>query len=213
LTQRTFSANLLSTIKEDTMNNGDMIGDFTVKSGELIITDPCYDDDGHLGHVTKDVKKGTWVVFAQYCGDNGRVSGLMACHVDHKVSVDSSCWEHVSSMIGVDSGQAGIYDRKYFKNDRIVEGVERTEGVGIICPEEPWYSINCDRTLGEASAGTIPFGCVSSSGYGDGCYDCYEIRLHGKVVAVKIVFIDENIAEDHDDPFYCNHCDDEDEED
>jgi len=44
------------------MKESDMIGDFTVKSGELLISDPCYEDDGSCNYVSKKAKKGTWAV-------------------------------------------------------------------------------------------------------------------------------------------------------
>ncbi len=53
-----------------------------------------------------------------------------------------------------------------------------------------WYSMCCQHTLSERSAGVIPGGAVSESGYGDGAYECfYRVNPNDEVVGVKIVFL------------------------
>lgn len=52
---------------------------------------------------------------------------------------------------------------------------------------EPWYNANCD--ILSKMAGVIPYGTVSSSGFGDGSYYCYYIEDNSEIVAIKIVFI------------------------
>ena len=52
------------------------------------------------------------------------------------------------------------------------------------------------------SFGVMPFGAVSSSGYGDGSYDLHVLRENGEVVAAYIAFIvedDEESDEDNED--------------
>ena len=39
-------------------------------------------------------------------------------------------------------------------------------------------------------------GFVSSSGYGDGCYDCWVAERDGKVVAIRVEYITEDDEED-----------------
>ena len=58
----------------------------------------------------------------------------------------------------------------------------------------------CDITLTEEGYGaTDELGVVSSSGYGDGGYTAYLGKLGDKIVAAKIVFIDdEEEPEDED---------------
>jgi len=78
-----------------------------------------------------------------------------------------------------------------------------------------WYHINGAKTLGcnapvgiykdvkdvkMSLGGVIPFGAVSSSGFGDGGYTCYTIENEdGQVVAIKVVFIGEDENDDWDD--------------
>ena len=189
------------------MKNGfDMVTDqFLVESGTLIVSDPCYEKDGELQAVIDNVFNGPWEM-ETICSDEGtfgnRVSVLIA------TAVGSVCrekdWKHVDADIPVDSGQAGIFDLKYFKDDNVVRHIELLNKDEVICEEEPWYSLCCDRTLGEEKAGVVPFGAVSSSGYGDGCYSCFICKnKDGKVIGVKIVFIEDEDEKDEDNDMYC----------
>ena len=46
----------------------------------------------------------------------------------------------------------------------------------------------------------LPYGVVSSSGLGDGCYDCYIQRdAFGYLIRAKILFIDTDACEMEDD--------------
>jgi hypothetical protein len=184
---------------------------FEVVSGKVVVTDPCYEADGHCNLLIDNAKKGTWHMSVDH--EDGRVSCLEAICGRSPLSYN---YRHVSSNIGVDSGQAGVFDCQFFKNDDVVKERELTREDGLLCPDEIWYSHCCDVTLSQ-DAGVIPYGCVSSTGYGDGCYDCYTVVKDGEVVAIKIVFIEE--AETC---FYCGEemtngecydCDREDEED
>ena len=50
----------------------------------------------------------------------------------------------------------------------------------------------CDITLSRMHAGVMPFGAVSSSGFGDGSYVCYTHEGDtGEIDFAFIVFIDE----------------------
>ena len=102
---------------------------------------------------------------------------------------------------GVDSGQFGYFDHDEYRNDNIVQGVERVTPDDVICDDEPWYSICCDRTLSKDKWGEIPFGIVSSSGYGDGSYPTYGIKdVDGKEwVGFVTLFIWDDDEEDEDD--------------
>ena len=175
------------------------IGQFEVKSGKIKVSDPCYDKaDGFLGATIPNAKKGTWNAFVVNV-DKGswgnRVGHLIACQGDNQIDKNDSRWEKNPGEIAVDSGQAGIYDEKWFKDDSVVVGLKRLSEE-IICEDKPWYSFNCDRTIGR-HGGVIPYGAVSSSGFGDGGYDCYTITIKGKVVAVMIDYgLDDDCNED-----------------
>ena len=104
----------------------------------------------------------------------------------HHAHEDFSWKEQQDNFVGVDSGQAGVFDAKYFEDDKLARQYQVEDP---ICPDQPWYSLCCDRTLGETGAGIIPYGVVSSSGLGDGSYSYYTNTVDGKTVGVQIVFM------------------------
>lgn len=162
------------------------IGQFRVTSNEILVSDPCY-DASDLNHLIKGVRKGKWDAKI-YLNEEGRVMYLMAWNiVIEPPVVDSYKWHLSSDNIGVDSGQVGIYDKEYYQDDAIVEGLDRIRKEPI-CPDEPWYSFNCDRTTDKMKAGIIPFGCVSSSGYGEGVYSCWTYKTNRKIHGIAVNF-------------------------
>ena len=171
------------------------IGDFEVESGSLRISDPCYDKNLDPMHATllSKVANGSWKAEVIYTDEGSwgtRCAGLI-CQLASipTVTHKDTGWEYRTD-ISVDSGQAGIFDEKYYKRDDVVIGLERVHDE-IICEDDPWYSFNCDRTLAKKSAGVIPYGAVSSSGYGDGRYGVFVMRdeIDHEVVAVLIDFV------------------------
>jgi hypothetical protein len=104
--------------------------------------------------------------------------------------------------VGVDSGQAGIFDKSSFKNDSLIEkDPEFHHAYRRDKPGGRWYAACCDITLSEEEAGVLLGGVVSTSGYGDGGYDCFVVKSGDEVVAVKIVFIGEDEDEDIEDDY------------
>lgn len=178
------------------------LGTFKVESGEVRISDPCYKKDTWCAGVLKNVKKGTWIARA-WAFDEGswgeRIGYLIAVNEDYRFRFDDPR-EDTGIDVGVDSGQAGIFDEKYYKDDSVfADKTEKNRKYGeAICADDIWYSWVCDITLAEPNAGVIPFGCVSSSGYGDGSYNCSVIKEKGKIVAVVIDYGLENREEDEE---------------
>jgi Protein of unknown function (DUF4241) len=122
----------------------------------------------------------------------GRISVLAVAHesVDEEWLKSFSTNGMVLSSIhvGVDSGQAGFYDLKAFTEVKKYED-----------HAEAFYRGVCDATLGDEQFGTNQFGATSSSGYGDGGYDCfYKTNDAGQIVAAMIIFIAEDEDEDFD---------------
>ena len=169
------------------------IGSFRVVSGRLVVSDPCYEiGAGSQGFLEK-VRKGEWVcrVTVAQGGDFDKYIMELTAHRSRLPTFDDLGWtKETPFYVDVDSGQAGIFDMAHYRDDRIAETVQRLSDEEI-CPEEPWYSVCCDRTMsGELGAGIIPYGVVSSSGFGDGSYQCFTQRdSDGYVIGVKIVFI------------------------
>lgn len=147
----------------------------------MIVTDPCY-EPGTWCTAVLDVKKGNWyseIVMTDE-GDWGtRVAELIVFHEDYR-SASESEFKKIDKVIGVDSGQAGFFD--------LVE-YERVYKEG----QEEWYKSICDDTMQKSQTALRSFGIASSSGYGDGSYDLYVIKKEDKVVAMRVVFIDEEI--------------------
>lgn len=123
----------------------------------------------------------------------GRVSVIGIAH--ESVAFDDLGkfdWQHITELdVGVDSGQAGFFDLAAY-----------TEAYSKPEKRDEFYSQVCGLTLSEEHWGVTPFGAVSSSGYGDGGYNCYVVRRAtpnsdvAEIVAACIVFIDASEEED-----------------
>lgn len=269
------------------------LGTFEIESGNVRVSDPCYNKDTWCNGLLNNVSVGRWKSYVYVVEDDifniSERSSVLISHLE-SVNSDNLHWEKTDIHVGVDSGQAGIYDDKYFKDDKSViksstmynysmpvlsdnyfndldkvmshdfgisinkrlaesakiklkEGKiskdeydkemeiiseslkERTEYIkenlymyniieidwsdkGNNKPKKDgdrWYDVNCANTLGvynqpgkyhkddinERLGGVIPFGVVSQSGYGDGGYPCHVAKENGKIVGIKITFIDD----------------------
>lgn len=146
------------------------IGEFVVTDNVLVISDPCYEPGTWcMGHIL-DVRPGTWAAQIGICQDprwGERVAYLAAYHQDCPDKALLTKYE-AHFEVGVDSGQAGIFDRAHYQDQAVVSDVPDPIG------EDRWYNACCHQTLHtEHHAGVIPYGVVSSSGYGDGGYTCH----------------------------------------
>lgn len=162
---------------------------------EVMISDPCYSDPTWCQHKLKDVLPGEYSVYNKYFdgGEWGvRNSMLIAVHQDYEM-VDNLRWKECTrAVIGVDSGQAGIFDLPYYRKDSVFENEESEflKGYRVKNDEEGevWYAHMCDRTLGENGWGHFENGVVATSGYGDGSYNLYLAKVNRKVVGICIDF-------------------------
>lgn len=167
------------------------IGSFKIKNGEAIVSDPCYSKKNFLSLWMKNVKNGTWK--AMIVEDDG-YNAVLVCQHSKEEPITSpfkiyDTWEIADVVIGVDSGQVGVFDPEFYKDDKSVENVKRIGESDPICEEDPFYSICCDRTLNSKHGGVIPYGALSSSGCGDGTYDCwYKKDGDGVVVGIAVDF-------------------------
>lgn len=186
-------------------------GDFNIESGAVKIGDPCYSPDTWCLGSCDDVLSGKWrakffraddlttgwgdrntALFAFNKGYFEEKFGFDDIEVDRFAKgayCTQFCLDYMSGELGVDSGQAGIYDEKhYIKMQELDKNASR---------ENAWYWTNGQVTLHGLEAGILKDkkGVVSSSGYGDGCYDyyCYYDK-EGYTVAILIVFIQEEEA-------------------
>jgi hypothetical protein len=179
---------------------------FVIKSGKIVLSDPCYDLGTWCQGVIDKVKNGVWIAEIEDTTDfGGRISRLLAYHINFPTTSDDIAddGELLPFEGGVDSGQFGYFDFDEYRSDESVQGVPRLaeQDQPIIREDEPFYSICCDRTLTKDMWGVIPFGVISSSGVGDGLYPTYGIKNgDGEYVAFTTIFLDrdEDFEDDED---------------
>lgn len=190
---------------------------FEIVSGRVFVSDPCYEPDGHCQVILENVHNGLWTMKMIHSTEGAwgrRVAELVCTANDCRPETG---WQVVGEM-GVDSGQGGIFDAKYYRNDAIAENpdykYEDSPLVDVEGDGDNWYNLCCDRTLAEEFNGgsVIPYGAVSSSGYGDGIYNVHVQYAKKEIVAIRIVFIgDEEEEEENDDEsgyYECFNCGD-----
>ena len=156
-----------------------------------MVSDPCYGLNTWCQGVLENVLPGIYDCEVEYSdeGDWGiRVASIEVTHEDCGVH----SFEMADFQVGVDSGQAGIFDYEYYAQ-------YHTDWSTRPHVDDEWYDRVCDITLTRESAGTIDDrGLVSSSGFGDGGYACWIAReRNGYIVAIRIEYITED-DEDED---------------
>lgn len=197
---------------------------------KVMISDPCYGLGTWCQGILENVLSGQYDCNVEY-SDEGtwgtRVSAIEVTHVDYKGKFLMLLLEDFE--VGVDSGQAGIFDYEYYAKYHM----DATERPHV---DDDWYDMVCDLTYTmvenpdyeefcyELTDGSVEelkkrfdaffeyqdsiksikhiskfdgnttdgLGLVSSSGYGDGVYNCWAAKNEdGKVVAIRVEFIDE----------------------
>jgi hypothetical protein len=166
------------------------LGFFEILSGFVDVSDPCYDQGTSCRAAKIPTQNGTYIatVLKENYGEEGeRCKVLEATLEDNKGK-----WVRTEYDIGVDSGQAGIFDSKYYGVDEIgrkwkLANTKQNRG---ICEDAHWYSMCCDITGADDGAGVVPYGVVSSSGWGDGGYNLWVRMDEGLATGFRIIFID-----------------------
>lgn len=174
---------------------------------EVMVSDPCYKIGTWCQGVIENVVPGTYHCNIEYYDDHywgTRVSAIEV--INESYNCNEIDYLEVKFEVGVDSGQAGIFDYAYYE-----EHHKRTNNGDNL--DDKWYCVVCGLTYvnNKLTGNTIDgLGFVSSSGYGDGSYYCYvAYDIDDNVIAIRIEFIDED--EDADDYEYEEDYDDEDE--
>ena len=179
-------------------------------SSKVVVSDPCYSRDTWCMGFLENVKPGNFTPILEYEDREERVRELTVVH-ESKSYIPPSSWEKQDFEVGVDSGQAGIFC------DTIYPVGKETGEYG---DKSTFYGTCCEATLGEGyraiekwgrdgqkgprpewNQGDTVFGkgLVSSSGYGDGGYDCFVARnAEGQIIAIKIEFIPEDVEDDYE---------------
>jgi len=158
------------------------IGSFEVTSGKLVVSDPCYDHSIIAGVL--NVKNGQWN--AEVSIDDGRP---MVLKIEHVTSPRTGYFEKTPLEVDVDSGQAGFFESSAYRDDSVIREEHYGDGERIHDETDPFYAVCCSHTLEALGAGTFEFGAVSSSGYGDGTYECLVAKNDdGEIVSAQINF-------------------------
>ena len=170
---------------------------FRLNSGLLVVTDPSHLDVKN--GIVFNSKKGLWNCFVE---SEDRFSNKFINKLIIKSdSIDESeyalamamligktdLFEQTDSTIKAESGQIGVFDTIYYRNNDSLEGCERISEK-IVCEDDLWYSFCCDRSLSKNKWGVIPFGCLCSVAF-DGFYKVSSFTNNsGVVVKVEIDF-------------------------
>lgn len=170
------------------------LGTFEITSGSAIISDPCYTSDTWCSYEIK-CQNGQYTasVTKKGAGSWGERIFELEAILSTKLS-SYNYWKDVQEAdIGVDSGQAGIFDANKYCRDEFIKGSD--------FGSEPWdcdgpfYSACGSHTLSDKSAGVLSFGAVSASGYGDGSYNLQVLEDENGIYGMKIIFINEDQEE------------------
>ncbi len=178
---------------------------FEVTSGKMVLSDPCYTIPTWCQGVVENVKNGIWVTEA-IITDQGswgtRVSSVIALNEQELIDNPQLKDNLISGGdgllpfdFGVDSGQLGFFDFEHYRNDKSVEGLPKFDFGSDFDDEsgEAWYRAICNITLANEQWGVLPFGVVSSSGFGDGSYPIFAVtNKQNEYVGFIVVFIDED---------------------
>lgn len=180
---------------------------FEVTSGKMVLSDPCYELGTWCQGVAENVKNGTWVGVLEQSDEGAwgvRNSILISMNVEAMKKNPLLERELMSSgdLInwgGVDSGQFGHFDfANYRKDENVIDVPKVWEDEWESQEGDKFYRACCYQTLEtEDSFGVVPFGVLSSSGYGDGSYPTYGIKdENGEWVGFMTIFIGDDEDED-----------------
>ena len=160
-----------------------------IKLGNRVrVSDPCYGTKVWCSGELNNVKEGKYEVEVvhQDCGNWGtRVAMLRVTHEDYS-GIPVGFNAEAEFEVGVDSGTAGIFDAYYYEKYHTEEDVN-----------DDWYDAVGELTFTKEQFGTLDDKCVvSSSGFGDGGYQCLLTKdPKGRIVSIGIIFIMEDECE------------------
>lgn len=137
------------------------------------------------------VRNGSWKGYIQQDEEGDYNASVIAIHSEYENELKNLKWDSIEEVIGVDSGQAGIYDYWLYRNDEFVGECENTSYFPFEYEGDKFYAKNCDLTTStDLGAGVLNGGIVSSSGYGDGGYTAFLTKnKEGQVIGIFIQFL------------------------
>jgi hypothetical protein len=185
---------------------------FSVTSGKMVCSDPCYSIPTWCQGVIENVKNGKWEagIATSDEGSRGeRITHLWVYNLDAAIKnpslvsdIENYRGHKLPFSGGVDSGQFGFFDFAHYRNDESAKDLTKYNFRENFDQEsgDQWYRACCNITLTDESWGVLPFGTVSSSGYGDGSYIVKGIKDdNGEYVAFCVEYIGQYDEDDEDD--------------
>jgi hypothetical protein len=173
------------------------LGTFELATGTLLVTDPCY-EKGTWCTGELEARTGTWHAQTLLRDDSfGGHRNAMLTVVHQSVELDSvhpSDMEKTDVDVGVDSGQAGFFEKMRYPDEQAQ--LESDDGT--------WYSGVCDTTDNQdgtgPGAGIAPggWGAVSQTFWGDGGYPCFVKRGEDGLVIAAVIVFDGSMSDDED---------------
>lgn len=159
--------------------------------GALLAIDPCYGDSGEgisLAGARGEYR--AWSVIRGQGEWGARRAELWIC-ADGETPLSqfpgAAGWRLEPGSVGVDSGQAGFFSLESFSRAKSDPALEA-----------PFYR-GCCEASSRLGAGSLAFGSVSSSGDGDGGYDCLSLRgPDGDLLAARLEFYPRDPAFERD---------------
>lgn len=166
------------------------IGNITIKSGEVVCSDPCYKSGTWCADRCKALNGLYNVYVVEYNdGDWGRRNAFLEIihtDFDKKKETDILLWENGDATLGVDSGTFGFFDKEYY--DKYHENDT----------DDDWYEKFVCGEIDKNEYITENLGVWSCSGYGDGSYNL-DVIYHPTeecYVGFRAIFIDDDDAWD-----------------
>lgn len=172
------------------------IGSFKNETNKMIVSDTSYEipqpnEIFKLNEIIT-VPICTWNVYIEQ--ERKRIKTLII--VRENMNNNLNNWTCIFSA-GVDTGNLGFFDLKYYRDDNIVGDHKLTPYIDMIEKGDKWYSMCiflAFENKNEHNASIVPYGALSESGYGDGIYDIYVCYDNNKnVVALKAEFIVDDV--------------------
>ena len=163
-------------------------------SNSVWVTDPSYDRKTWCLRHFNNVEPGQYHVLVGFCDClswGQRIAGLLAVH--EQGAGDGEDWGFFKEppfQIGVDSGQAGIFDESVFPEVKEKHTYWNDPGT--------FFGECCILTSSTDQAGILnaSHGAVCSSGIGDGVYDVY--TSENKRGNIAGIFVDFRLVEEKD---------------
>lgn len=171
------------------------VGSFTVNSGQIRVTDPCYGQSLSSSGIVS-AESGAWKAMALLRDDNESgfgngmmVARLMALRDGTPIPTPKDFTANAPALsAGVDSAQCGFFDEGSYPSD--AKEFEYETGT--------FYKQICESMSGPESFGTNKIGAAITPGssgvasrtfYGDGSYDLFTTQNEkGEAVALAIVY-------------------------